>query len=267
MKTTKCQNCHEAEATREMLGVREGMAALFCHTCADRLQAMAAAGGHVVAHVPLPPAAEPRIESVRELVQALSVQPPMTSDGFSFTPGAPRSPALPSSPEGDTPMTMSNETADELLADIQAHDGREIHRDDWPLAEQLRVRGLITLGSARGPGNNWRHATLTPDHRGCSTGPRGSAGEDDVITYAAKVLVLRAAKIESEASRLGRDQQLARARLESWREAAQVLIHEIRLCSVRAPADPCCEGARRVEVVPGDATTLAGWSCPDHGVR
>lgn len=28
---------------------------------------------------------------------------------------------------------------------------------------------------------------------------------------------------------------------------------------------PCCEGARRVEAVPGDATTLLGGLCPNHG--
>ncbi len=51
--TTKCQNCHEVDAAREMLGVREGMTTYFCRTCADRLQSMAVAGGHCVAHVPL----------------------------------------------------------------------------------------------------------------------------------------------------------------------------------------------------------------------
>lgn len=29
---------------------------------------------------------------------------------------------------------------------------------------------------------------------------------------------------------------------------------------------PCCEGARRIERVPGDATTLLGGSCPVHGL-
>lgn len=28
---------------------------------------------------------------------------------------------------------------------------------------------------------------------------------------------------------------------------------------------PCCEGVRRVEAVPGDATTLLGGLCPNHG--
>ncbi len=30
-------------------------------------------------------------------------------------------------------------------------------------------------------------------------------------------------------------------------------------------AEPCCEGAQRVEGNPGDATSLLGWTCDDHG--
>lgn len=29
---------------------------------------------------------------------------------------------------------------------------------------------------------------------------------------------------------------------------------------------PCCEAMRRVESVPGDASTLIGWNCPIHGL-
>lgn len=28
---------------------------------------------------------------------------------------------------------------------------------------------------------------------------------------------------------------------------------------------PCCEGARRLEAIPGDAATLRGYWCPEHG--
>lgn len=34
----------------------------------------------------------------------------------------------------------------------------------------------------------------------------------------------------------------------------------------RLPPYPCCEGARRLERVPGDATTLCGGMCPVHGL-
>ncbi len=49
------------------------------------------------------PDAPPRITTVHELVQALSVQPPVTSDGFSFTPG---SPAVPPRGLADGPLTI-----------------------------------------------------------------------------------------------------------------------------------------------------------------
>lgn len=38
--------------------------------------------------------------------------------------------------------------------------GAEIHRNDWPDAERLVASGHITLGGARGPGDNFRRAVL-----------------------------------------------------------------------------------------------------------
>lgn len=50
-----------------------------------------------------------------------------------------------------------------LLAGIKETDGAEIPREQWPLAEMLVSRGLITLGASRGPGGNWRRAVAVPD--------------------------------------------------------------------------------------------------------
>lgn len=43
--------------------------------------------------------------------------------------------------------------------------GAEIHESDWPIAEALVERGLITLGGARGPGRTFRRA-LAVGHEG-----------------------------------------------------------------------------------------------------
>ena len=51
-----------------------------------------------------------------------------------------------------------------LLATIKETDGAEIPREQWPLAEVLVARGLITLGGARGPmDSGWRRAVPVPD--------------------------------------------------------------------------------------------------------
>lgn len=49
-------------------------------------------------------------------------------------------------------------TKKELLVLIKAYDGMEIHKDDWPLAEELVADGEISLSAARGPGREWRRA-------------------------------------------------------------------------------------------------------------
>ena len=46
------------------------------------------------------------------------------------------------------------------LEAIAENDGAEIPREQWPLAEVLVKRGLITLGPARGPGGDWRRAEI-----------------------------------------------------------------------------------------------------------
>lgn len=50
--------------------------------------------------------------------------------------------------------------AQTLYDDIVATDGREIERDEWPIAEELVAQGMVTLGPARGPGRNWRRAEV-----------------------------------------------------------------------------------------------------------
>lgn len=77
-------------------------------------------------------------------------------------------------------------------------------------------------------------------------------------------------------------QLLGYAHSPSWGSAAEALVHEL---SMRDPVHrerviqaalnvvrgkgvmeyPCCEGARRIERVPGDASTLVGGWCPVHG--
>jgi len=52
-----------------------------------------------------------------------------------------------------------------MLAAIAETDGAEIPREQWPLAEVLVARGLITLGSPRGPGGDWRRAELVGGRR------------------------------------------------------------------------------------------------------
>lgn len=47
-----------------------------------------------------------------------------------------------------------------MLDAIKETNGAEIQIDDWPVAEALAQRGLITLGPARGPFRAWRRAEL-----------------------------------------------------------------------------------------------------------
>lgn len=49
---------------------------------------------------------------------------------------------------------------DDMLKAITDYDGFEAHRDDWAIAERLVEKGKIELGSARGPGGDFRRATL-----------------------------------------------------------------------------------------------------------
>ena len=57
----------------------------------------------------------------------------------------------------------------EWLEAISSCDGAEVPRAAWPIVEKLVARGLVTLGSPRGPGGDWRRAELVevedePDH-------------------------------------------------------------------------------------------------------
>lgn len=58
-------------------------------------------------------------------------------------------------------MNNNNEAKKhQLLHVIEECDGAEVHREDWPLAEELRDQGLIILSSARGPSGDWKRAEL-----------------------------------------------------------------------------------------------------------
>lgn len=48
-------------------------------------------------------------------------------------------------------------------------------------------------------------------------------------------------------------------------KASNALTKQIKESTI-LPAYPCCEGARRIEARPGDATSLAGGICPIHGL-
>ena len=52
-------------------------------------------------------------------------------------------------------------TPEELMEIIKKCDGAEVPRDSWPVAEQLRAAGLITLSAARGPNKYWKRAEVT----------------------------------------------------------------------------------------------------------
>ena len=53
-----------------------------------------------------------------------------------------------------------SEEAQEWLDCIKECDGAEVHRDDWETVGELVDLGLVDLGSARGPGGDWRRAVL-----------------------------------------------------------------------------------------------------------
>ena len=55
---------------------------------------------------------------------------------------------------------MISDEAKELLTDIEEWDGAEVHKDFWAVADELWAAGLINLTSARGPGQEWKRATL-----------------------------------------------------------------------------------------------------------
>jgi hypothetical protein len=39
-----------------------------------------------------------------------------------------------------------------------------------------------------------------------------------------------------------------------------------KMYDIRWSKRACCEAMRRVDADPGDATTLVGWNCPEHGL-
>jgi hypothetical protein len=50
-------------------------------------------------------------------------------------------------------------TKDELVRQVNLCDGIEVHKDDWPVAEEAVAEGLIdNLGPSRGPSKEWRRA-------------------------------------------------------------------------------------------------------------
>ena len=57
---------------------------------------------------------------------------------------------------------MINNDAKDILQMIKDCDGAEIHKDDWPILDELRNEGYILVGGARGPGNAFKRATLKP---------------------------------------------------------------------------------------------------------
>lgn len=62
------------------------------------------------------------------------------------------------------PVILDEGVLATMLANIKDLDGMEIPREQWPLAEVLVARGLITLGGARGPmDSGWRRAVAVPD--------------------------------------------------------------------------------------------------------
>lgn len=48
----------------------------------------------------------------------------------------------------------------EMLEAIQETDGIEVHRDNWVIADRLVKAGKIKLSHQRGPGGNYKRATL-----------------------------------------------------------------------------------------------------------
>ncbi len=57
-------------------------------------------------------------------------------------------------------MTDLSNDAKEWLEVITNCDGAEVPREAWPVVEKLVEIGLVSLGSARGPGADWRRAEL-----------------------------------------------------------------------------------------------------------
>ena len=54
-------------------------------------------------------------------------------------------------------LDPEEQTLWEMIVD---YSGAEIHKEDWPIAERLVAKELITLGPARGPSNEWKRAEL-----------------------------------------------------------------------------------------------------------
>ena len=60
--------------------------------------------------------------------------------------------------------------AKEWLDVIKMGDGAEVPRGDWGAVEELVRMGLVRLGWARGPGANWRRATLVVKEKASGEG-------------------------------------------------------------------------------------------------
>lgn len=55
-------------------------------------------------------------------------------------------------------LFQRKQAKDALMKYIWACEGVEVHKDEWPIAEELEKDGLITLGPRRGPDREWRRA-------------------------------------------------------------------------------------------------------------
>ena len=58
-------------------------------------------------------------------------------------------------------MANLSKDALEWLDVITKCDGAEVQRAAWEIVEELVEAGLVSLGSARGPGADWKRAELT----------------------------------------------------------------------------------------------------------
>lgn len=57
--------------------------------------------------------------------------------------------------------------AEEWLDAITKGDGVEVPRGEWEVVEELVRLGLVRLGWGRGPGNDWKRATLVSNASPC----------------------------------------------------------------------------------------------------
>jgi hypothetical protein len=82
-----------------------------------------------------------------------------------------------------------------MLATIKETNGAEIPREQWPLAELLASRGLITLGAPRGPSGDWRRAEVVADVQQLTKGLGAQAVVDpfDIALASAREAIERGA--------------------------------------------------------------------------